>query len=55
MWCGGLIRTLVIIKRLIARLLFPQREGVILLITKKVDELKKAELLSESSLFLFLI
>ena len=34
---------------------FPQREGVILLITKKVDELKKAELLSESSLFLFLI
>ena len=34
---------------------FPQREGVILLITKKVDESKKAELLSEFSLFLFLI
>ena len=34
---------------------FSQREEVILLITKKVDELKKAELLSESSLFLFLI
>lgn len=34
---------------------FPQREEVILLIMKKVDESKKAELLSESSLFLFLI
>ena len=34
---------------------FSQREGVILLITKKVDESKKAELLSEFSLFLFLI
>lgn len=34
---------------------FSQREGVILLIMKKVDESKKAELLSESSLFLFLI
>lgn len=37
------------------RVPFPQREEVILLIMKKVDELKKAELLSESSLFLFLI
>lgn len=37
------------------RVPFPQREGVILLIMKKVDESKKAELLSESSLFLFLI
>mgnify|MGYP001691221080 CR=1 FL=1 len=37
------------------RVSFPQREGVILLIMKKVDESKKAELLSESSLFLFLI
>ena len=37
------------------RVPFPQREGVILLITKKVDESKKAELLSEFSLFLFLI
>lgn len=34
---------------------FSQREEVILLITKKVDESKKAELLSESSLLLFLI
>ena len=34
---------------------FPQREEVILLIMNKVDELKKAELLSEFSLFLFLI
>ena len=39
------------VKRLIERLPFPQREGVILLIMKKVDESKKAELLSESSLF----
>ena len=37
------------------RLPFPQREGVILLIMKKVDESKKAELLLEFSLFLFLI
>ena len=34
---------------------FPSKEGLILLIMKKVDESKKAELLSESSLFLFLI
>lgn len=34
---------------------FPQREGVILLIMEMVDESKKAELLSEFSLFLFLI
>lgn len=32
---------------------FSQREEVILLITKKVDESKKAELLSESSLFYY--
>lgn len=37
------------------RVPFPQREEVILLIMNKVDELKKAELLSEFSLFLFLI
>lgn len=55
MWCGGLIRTHIRVKRLIERLSFPQREGVILLITKKVDESKKAELLSEFSFFLFLI
>ena len=55
MWCGGLIRTHIRVKRLIERLLFPQREGVILLIMKKVDESKKAGLLSEFSLFLFLI
>ena len=35
------------------RVPFPQREGVILLIMNKVDELKKAELLSESSLFYY--
>ena len=35
------------------RLPFPQREEVILLIMNKVDELKKAELLSESSLFYY--
>ena len=34
---------------------FSQREEVILLIMEKVDESKKAELLSEFSLFLFLI
>ena len=34
---------------------FLQREEVILLIMKKVNESKKAELLSEFSLFLFLI
>lgn len=34
---------------------FPSKEGGILLIMKMVDESKKAELLSESSLFLFLI
>ena len=55
MWCGCLIRTHIRVMRLIERLPFPQREGVILLITKKVDESKKAELLSEFSLFLFLI
>jgi len=55
MWCGGLIRTHIRVKRLIERLPFPQREEVILLIMKKVNESKKAELLSESSLFLFLI
>lgn len=43
------------VKRLIERLPFLQREGFILLIRKKVDESKKAEPLSESSLFLFLI
>ena len=37
------------------RVPFPPREEVILLIMKKVDESKKAELLSEFSLFLFLI
>lgn len=35
------------------RLPFPQREEVILLIMNKVDELKKAELLLESSLFYY--
>ena len=55
MWCGGLIRKYIRVKRLIERLPFPQREGVILLIMEMVDESKKAELLSESSLFLFLI
>lgn len=33
---------------------FPSKEGAILLIMEIVDESKKAELLSESSLFLFL-
>ena len=37
------------------RVPFPPREEVILLIMKKVDESKKAEPLSESSLFLFLL
>ena len=55
MWCGGLIRKYIRVKRLIERLPFPQREEVILLIMKKVDESKKAEPLSESSLFMLLI
>jgi hypothetical protein len=38
MWCGGLIRMHIRVKRLIERPPFPQREGVILLIMKKVDE-----------------
>jgi len=55
MWCGGLIRMHIRVKRFIERLPSPQKGGTILLIRKKVDESKKAEPLSEYSLFLFLI
>jgi len=42
-------------KEIYNKAFFSPKEGVILLIMKKVDKSKKAELLSESSLFLFFI
>ena len=42
-------------KEIYNKAFFSPKERVILLIMKKVDKSKKAELLSESSLFLFFI